>query len=99
MLPNVSISAAYSKNKGDRESTIANVSQNLDYVDQQGAITLRQPLFNYESLVRYQQGGVQAAYSDAVFDRKEAELAVKVAAAYLETLLASDVLGLSLIHI
>uniref|UniRef100_UPI0028C399C8 TolC family outer membrane protein n=1 Tax=Accumulibacter sp. TaxID=2053492 RepID=UPI0028C399C8 len=57
--------------------------------------TLRQPLFNYESLVRYQQGGVQAAYSDAVFDRKEAELAVKVAAAYLETLLASDVLGLA----
>lgn len=95
LLPNISISAAYSKNKGDRESTIANVTQDLDYDDQQAAITLRQPLFNYESYVRYQQGGVQAAYSDALFDQKEAELAVKVSGAYLETLLARDVLGLA----
>jgi hypothetical protein len=40
--------------------------------------------------VRYQQGGVQAAYSDAVFDRKEAELASKLSGAYFEALLAIE---------
>jgi protease secretion system outer membrane protein len=41
------------------------------------------------------KGRVQAAYSDAVFDRKEAELAVKVSAAYLDALLAMDRLALA----
>jgi hypothetical protein len=59
------------------------------------SITLRQPLFNYDSFVRYQQGGVQAAHSDAIFDRKEAELAVKVSAAYFEILLATEKLALT----
>ena len=95
LLPTISITGSYSKNTGERESTVTNVTQDLDYNDQQAAITLRQPLFNYESYVRYQQGGVQAAYSNAVFDRKEAELASKVSTAYFEALLALERLTLT----
>ncbi len=95
LLPNISVTGSYSKNAGERTSTIVDVSQSLDYYDKVISIALRQPLFNYDSFVRYQQGGVQAAYSDAVFDRKEAELAVKVAGAYFDALLAMDKLALA----
>ncbi len=95
LLPNLSITGSYSQNKGERESTVVDVTQNLDYRDTVSAVILRQPLFNYDSFVRYQQGGVQAAYSDAVFDRKEAELAVRVTAAYLDALFAMDRLALA----
>ena len=95
LLPNLSLTGSYSQNKGERESTIVDVTQNLDYRDTVSAVILRQPLFNYDSFVRYQQGGVQAAYSDAVFDRKEAELAVRVTAAYLDALFAMDRLALA----
>jgi protease secretion system outer membrane protein len=94
LLPNLSVTGSYSQNRGERDSTTVNLTQKLDYNDTGTAIILRQPLFNYDSFVRYQQGGVQAAYSDAVFDRKEAELAVKVSGAYLDALLAMDRLAL-----
>lgn len=95
LLPNVAISGSYSRNTGERTSTTVDVTQSLDYRETVSTIALRQPLFNYDSFVRYQQGGVQAAYSDAVFDKKEAELAVKVAGAYLDALYAADQLALA----
>ncbi|MBE2258060.1 MAG: TolC family outer membrane protein [Candidatus Accumulibacter sp.] len=95
LLPTVSITGSYAKNTGERESTVVNVTQSLDYYDKQAAIILRQPLFNYDSYVRYQQGGVQTAYSDAVFDRKEAEFASKVSTAYFDVLLALERLALT----
>lgn len=95
LLPSVAIAGSYAKNNGERESTVVNVTQSLDYNDKLISITLRQPLFNYESFVRYQQGGAQVAYSDAVFDRKAAEMAVKVSGAYFDTLLAMDRLDLA----
>ena len=95
LLPNISVTGSYSKNAGERTSTIVDVTQSLDYYDKVISIALRQPLFNYDSFVRYQQGGVQAAYSDAIFDRKEAELAVKVAGAYFDALLAMDKLAVA----
>lgn len=97
LLPTLAITGAYSKNKGERELPSAGrtFTDALDYKDATTALVLRQPLFNYDSFVRYQQGDVQAAYSDAVFDRKEAELALKVSGAYLDTLSAMDRLALA----
>ena len=95
LLPNLSFSGSYSKNTGERQSTIVNVTQQLDYRYTYSVVTLRQPLFNYDSYVRYQQGGVLAAYSDAIFDKKEAELAVKLAGAYFDALLAMEKLALA----
>jgi len=95
LLPNISVTGSYSKNAGERTSTIVDVSQSLDYYDKVISIALRQPLFNYDSFVRYQQGGVQAAYSDAIFDRKEAELAVKLSGAYFDALFSMERLALT----
>ncbi|MEF8704392.1 MAG: TolC family outer membrane protein [Candidatus Accumulibacter sp. UW26] len=95
LLPTLAASGSYSKNNGERESTTVDLTQSLDYNDTVSSITLRQPLFNYDSFVRYRQGGVQAAHSEAIFDRKEAELAVKVSAAYFEALLATEKLALT----
>ena len=95
LLPNVAITGSFSKNKGERESTRVGLSQDLDYREQAAAIVLRQPLFNYDSFVRYQQGGIQAAFSDAVFDRKEAELAVKLSGAYFDALFSMERLALT----
>lgn len=96
LLPNLAFAGSYSKNKGEQQGTNSlGLTQSLNYDDTLSTIILRQPLFNYDSFVRYQQGGVQAAYSDAIFDRKEAELLVKVAGAYFDTLLAMDKLALA----
>ncbi len=97
LLPNVGITGAYSRNKGERTyfTRAGSPTEDLDYREEASAIALRQPLFNYDSIVRYRQGGVQAAFSDAVFDRKEAEFAVKLASAYFEVLFSLERLALS----
>lgn len=89
LLPNVAISSSRTSNRGDR--TISGfAAAPLDYRSAQDALVLRQPLFNRENYVRYQQGGVQAEYSDAVFSRKEGELALQVSMAYFDVLLATE---------
>jgi len=97
LLPNIGITGAYSNNKGERTyfTRAGSSREDLDYREEATAVALRQPLFNYDSFVRYRQGGVQAAFSDAVFDRKEAEFAVKLAAAYFEVLFSLERLALS----
>lgn len=99
LLPNLAVTGSYSNNKGERTyytgPLAGDRTDQLDYQEQASTITLRQPLFNYDSFVRYQQGSVQAAHSDAVFDRKEAELAVKLSGAYFEALLAIEKLALT----
>jgi protease secretion system outer membrane protein len=97
LLPNIGVTGAYSKNKGERTyyTRAGSPTEDLDYREEAAAIALRQPLFNYDSFVRYRQGDVQAAFSDAVFDRKEAEFAVKLAAAYFEVLFSLERLALS----
>lgn len=97
LLPNIGMTGAYSKNKGERTyyTRAGSPTEDLDYREEAAAIALRQPLFNYDSFVRYRQGDVQAAFSDAVFDRKEAEFAVKLAAAYFEVLFSLERLALS----
>lgn len=98
LLPVVAITGSWSTNRGERryiQGPTLNTTQDLDYRDRSLALTLRQPLFNYDSIVRYRQGFVQAAYSNAVFDKKEAEMAIRLTAAYFEALLAMEKLALS----
>ncbi|MCM8611239.1 TolC family outer membrane protein [Accumulibacter sp.] len=97
LLPNVGITGAYSRNRGERTyfTRAGSPTEDLDYREEASAIALRQPLFNYDSIVRNRQGGVQAAFSDAVFDRKEAEFAVRLASAYFEVLFSLERLALS----
>jgi protease secretion system outer membrane protein len=96
LLPNVAITGSFSKNQGERTfNTRTQPTEHLDYREEASAISLRQPLFNYDSFVRYQQGGIQAAFSDAVFDRKEAELVVKLSGAYFDALFSMERLALT----
>ena len=90
LLPTLSISSSRSTNSGDRSFLSGVPSQQLDYRAAEDRLSLRQPLLNYEGYVRYQQSEVQAAYSDAVFGKKEAELAIRVAIAYFDLLLAHE---------
>lgn len=98
LLPVVAITGSWSSNRGERrfiQRSATNSTQDLDYRDRSLALTLRQPLFNYDSIVRYRQGHVQAAYSDAIFDKKDAELAMRLVSAYFDALLAMEKLALS----
>ncbi|CAG0939595.1 Outer membrane protein TolC [Gallionellaceae bacterium] len=95
LLPNISISANRFTNHGERSLTSGAANQPLDYRSSQDAISLRQPLINFEGVAKYKQGGLQDAYSAAVFNQKEADLVVQVAAAYFDVLLATDQLALS----
>jgi len=97
LLPNIGMTGAYSRNRGERTYFVQprNRTEDLDYREEASAIILRQPLFNYDSFVRYRQGGVQAAFSDAVFDRQEAEFAVNLASAYFDVLFSLENLALS----
>lgn len=94
LLPTITMSASRSTNDGER--TISGAArQPLDYRASQNAISLRQPLINYEAYLRYKQGGLQVAYSEAVFSQKEGDLAVQLIAAYFDVLLAAEKLALS----
>ncbi len=96
LLPSVSLSSSRAKNTGDRSLLTPNSpSQDLDYRSSQDTLSLRQPLLNVDSVLRYRQGGVQSEYSEAVFSQKEAELAVRVASAYFDLLLAAEKLAFS----
>ncbi len=95
LLPNLSIFSSRSTNTGDRSFSTGVPSQSLDYRAAEDRLTLRQPLLHYEGYKRYQQGEVQAEYSDALFSKKEMELAIRVAAAYFDLLAANEKLALA----
>lgn len=96
LLPNLSLSSNRANIRGDRSLlTPGSPSQDLDYRSVQDTLSLRQPLINVESVLRYRQGGVESEYSEAVFSQKEGELAVRVASAYFDLLLATEKLAFS----
>lgn len=95
LLPNVSIFSSRSTNTGDRSFGGNVPGQSLDYRATQDSLSLRQPLLNYESYVRYQIGGVQADYSGVLYGKKEVEMMVRVASAYFDVLLAAEKLAFS----
>lgn len=95
LLPNASLSSNRMNNAGDRRLAPATPPQALDYRSVQDALSLRQPLFNVDSFMRYRQGAIQSDYSEAVFNKKEGELALRVAGAYFDLLLAAEKLALS----
>lgn len=95
LLPNISISASRYTNRGERSLTSGAANQPLDYHSSQNALSLRQPLVNFEGVAKYKQGAVQKAYSAAVFSQKESDLAVQLAAAYFDVLSAAERIALS----
>ena len=93
LLPNVSFSSSRSGNQGDRSLAPGAPTQDLKYRSAQDALSLRQALYNGEANVRYQQGLVQAEYSELVFLKKQDDLAIRVCGAYFDLLLAAEKLA------
>ncbi len=97
LLPKVSAIVSAAKVDGDRtapNSTGASVKTPLDYVSRQNALQLRQPIYNREAIARFQLGRVQADYARAVFAGAELDLVTRVASAYLDLMLAQDLIEL-----
>lgn len=94
VLPNVSASAGYSDNRGNRSDRSSNPLQSgdrpLNYDSKVLSISLRHPLYSMDAMARYRQGGYQADYAEAIFVGKSQDLILRLVTAYLEVLSAID---------
>lgn len=98
LLPTLNASFSRSKVTGSDTApgfTGAISTSPLNYMSQDAAIQLRQPLFNLQRWALYQQGLARVDYSQALFARKDNELVLRYLSAYLGVLLSQQNLALS----
>ena len=98
LLPKASASVSRAQASGDRDvPSIAGgtVNQDLDYTSNAKVLQLRQPIYNAEAFGRFRLGRVQADYAEAAFAGAELDLVTRVAQAYLDVLLAQDLIDLA----
>lgn len=97
LLPSVAISYQANRNHSDLTTELIGGKEQLthpEYISRAAQLQARQPLLNLEALARYRQGKVQTEQSEVQFDSRTGEMLLRVAGAYLDTLLASDQLRL-----
>ena len=98
LLPN--ISASFSRSKNDLDSTTPGftgpVDQQRKYFSSSKSLSIRQPIFRPYQIADYRQAEAQVADANANLDKEVQNVAVRVASAYLEALLAQDQLALVL---
>lgn len=97
LLPNVSATASRSKNQLDTTNTGPNSpssSSHEDYLSGSSGVSLRQPLYRPYDWHNVDQARARVAESDALLDNDVQRLAVRVAEAYFNLLLAEDQIGL-----
>lgn len=94
MLP--SLTAGYSRSKLSTESpSYVNLPGNQqDYFSQNQAITLRQPLLRKSLMAGYAQAKSRTEEAEATFEKEQQNLAIRVATAYFDALLAMEQLNL-----
>ncbi|GGY55023.1 hypothetical protein GCM10007387_41830 [Pseudoduganella albidiflava] len=98
LLPSVSANSSVNRNLLDRTIRQPNGRETTDnprYLSKSHSISLRQPLINMDGLARYKQGKAQSEMSEAIFDVRTGEVAIRVAGAYFDALLARDQLRLA----
>lgn len=100
LLPNISASFAGSKNNADQEVVQGGVTfpSHPRYTSRSSSLTLRQPLLNLEAISHYRQGKVQTAQAAAQFEADTAQVALRVAGAYVDALFAADQVALARIQ-
>lgn len=99
LLPQLSITAGRTENRADIEQTNAlgqRVSREDEYVSENFALTLRQPLFRRDAWVRYDQAGTRVEIAEQQLESERARLVSRVGEAYLNCLLADA--GLQLVE-
>ena len=97
MLP--SLSASFSRNRNNLESTSENfLGQESTtynrYPSGNKTVSLRQPIYRKQLMAQYQQAQAQVADAESTLNKEEQNLALRVAEAYFEALLAHDQLAL-----
>lgn len=98
LLPQLNASASKSRVDGTQEqdNQLGNsVESDLNYDSENMAVQLRQPLFNRQKLAEYRQGKQRADYSEAVFDAKTQNVAVRLASRYFDVLLTRETIDLA----
>lgn len=98
LLPQINASASKSRVDGTQEQPNAfgtTVENDLDYDAQNLAVQLRQPLYNRQKFAEYRQGKQRAEYSEAVFDAKSQNAAVRLASRYFDVLLTRETIELA----
>jgi protease secretion system outer membrane protein len=98
LLPNISANYAYNRVNSDITTSGNGISRDetRNYNSENGAIQLRQPIFNLESWARYQQGNSQTNLSDKQFASRKQELIKRFFGLYANANYAEDVLALSI---
>ncbi len=89
LLPNVAATYNYTDNNGELNNSPR------DYIGKVANLSMRQPLLNLDSWHRYKGGQSQALFSEAKFESEAQDLILRIATAYLDSLLAQDQLRLS----
>ena len=97
LLPNLSWSYNNSRNESEvtQSTAVGNATSDRNYRSYASALTLQQPLLDYEAYARFRQGTAQALMADERFRGKSQELAVRVLSAYSQALLAQERIELS----
>ena len=97
LLPNLSWSYNNSRNESEvtQSTALGNVTSDRNYRSYAAALTLQQPLLDYEAYARFRQGTAQALMAYERFRGKSQELAVRVLGAYSQALLAQERIELS----
>lgn len=97
LLPTVSASYSHYQVRADTTTHYPKFDDKTHpaYTSKSAVVQLRQPVFSLDSLARYRQGVAQSESSDAIFASRAQELMVRVTAAYVEVLFASDQLTLA----
>lgn len=94
MLPTISATYARSKLETVSPSYVSQPGNRIEYFSENEALTLRQPLWRKALMAGYVQARRAAEGSDATFEREHQDLAVRVASAYFQALLAHEQLDL-----
>lgn len=96
LLPSVELFANASKNKSDTElqgtSTLAAGKQNYDSTSI--GLSLRQPLYNEERWINYDQAKLQLTQANSLLTLAKQELILRVSQSYFDVLAAKDTVTL-----
>lgn len=93
LLPNISLSVGAANVNGSRQYPNAvnqDVRLKVDYSAPNANLAMRMPLINVEALNRYRQSQVQSDQAESVFRTRGLDLINRLAAAYLQVLLAEE---------
>jgi len=89
LLPSIGFSASRSRNSTDIDTSSGSANYS-GYTASNHSLVLRQPLFRAQNWAEYRRAGLQKNVADHRLAAEEQALAVRVAQAYFDVLLADD---------